>query len=55
MAEEKYTQKGKCPVCGRATGLSGAGNIMPHLDRRRRDSAGFYPDCTGARQKPAGK
>jgi hypothetical protein len=49
-----YERKGKCPVCGRMVGLSNAENIMPHLDRRERDPrSGFYPDCAGARQKPA--
>jgi hypothetical protein len=53
VAEEKYTQSGKCPVCGRTIGLSGGGNLMPHLDQRKRGPSGYYDDCPGARQKPA--
>lgn len=55
MADGKYTKEGRCPVCHRRMGLSSGGNMPPHQDQRKRGTSGYFDDCKGIGQPPAGK
>jgi hypothetical protein len=53
VAEEKYTQRKPCPVCGRMIGLTGGGNIAQHNERGVKDGSGYDRECPGSGRKPA--